>query len=666
MPQVWAAFRALVGLFNEKIKMETLPAEDFHITKRARAELSAGGLCRKREVPVSTRLSQADARVAEVLRSECVIWADQFAKPRYSKNPSGRRNLSLATTALALLPIASSRTYFTGLPAVGHLSAPMADVMNRIDTSVSMFREQYAKLIALPLPLDALRCPLDVRRPDLLGAKQWVPFRMSANCVTSAAGLHAAMQEIAGVSNRRLSGTIPLLCDVAIWYSYIKSLYCFGLSDLPMRSFFHSVAPLFGIWHPYKYCVDKLYHAFLPYFVATEYEGFLHNPAGTNLYAFPNLIVKERLILSMYLAASDAETFLSFTGTSRTQITVAKRSQMDALRRLLLEYAPAVLQLGVLVRDCAWKHTTAGTGGYARQCLEISFHLIHKLVPAKVRDGGYKRGVGLALLMWMPYHTALPACAYVEEKPEALLSRLAARYRLDNQTVTVNQLDVQFRILKRLKDATHGQKANITQQCTVDVASRLRVLAACIRNGTVPFVEKKKAQGGADKKVSLHVVPWPENHVFPSPLKDSVCTKATMHGMYRHIHVLLFTDTADAAIKRRAAAIDHLPAGCLAGMQPPDPAYKAYHDKFVAWCTAMKMPKPPTVDFTPPHLRAAPAGEGAPAPPANPAPAAAPEGPDAGNASESDTTSGSDLTSDSAYASTDSDIEYVHTVYNVE
>ena len=42
------------------------------------------------------------------------------------------------------------------------------------------------------------------------------------------------------------------------------------------------------------------------------------------------------------------------------------------------------------------------------------------------KDGGYKRALHLAPRMWLPYHSALLACAFVEEKGEAMLSCLAS------------------------------------------------------------------------------------------------------------------------------------------------------------------------------------------------------------------------------------------------
>ena len=73
------------------------------------------------------------------------------------------------------------------------------------------------------------------------------------------------------------------------------------MQPLPLCHVYGSVRPLFGIWHPYKHCVDHTYSAFLPFVVALGYEGFLQIPDVGQLYAYPSLVVKERLILAVYL-----------------------------------------------------------------------------------------------------------------------------------------------------------------------------------------------------------------------------------------------------------------------------------------------------------------------------------------------------------------------------
>ena len=137
-------------------------------------------------------------------------------------------------------------------------------------------------------------------------------------------------------------------------------------------------------------------------------------------YAYPSLIVNGRLIFAIYLSIPGIRAHLGSTAGSRT----LKDKFLAGLYRLVFQYAPALFRLGIMVRDCSWYHCTPGTGEAAKRCLQVSLFLIQKLNPQH-RDGGYRRALHLALQMWSPYHSSLPASSFVEEKGEALSSRLA-------------------------------------------------------------------------------------------------------------------------------------------------------------------------------------------------------------------------------------------------
>ena len=89
-----------------------------------------------------------------------------------------------------------------------------------------------------------------------------------------------------------------------------------------------------------------------------------------------------------------------------------------------------------MVRDCSWHHRSLGTGDAARRCLQVSLYVIEKSNPQH-RDGCSKRALHLALRMWSPYHSFLPAFAFVEHKAEALLSCLARAVAQDTRIAHV-------------------------------------------------------------------------------------------------------------------------------------------------------------------------------------------------------------------------------------
>ena len=58
------------------------------------------------------------------------------------------------------------------------------------------------------------------------------------------------------LANNRFTLMLPMLCDITIYYSYLKLLYNYWMQPLPLRHVYGCMCPLFGVWHPYKYCVD--------------------------------------------------------------------------------------------------------------------------------------------------------------------------------------------------------------------------------------------------------------------------------------------------------------------------------------------------------------------------------------------------------------------------
>ena len=221
------------------------------------------------------------------------------------------------------------------------------------------------------------------------------------------------------------------------------------MQPLPLHHAHGSVCALFGILHAYKYCVDHTYSAFLPFMVALEYEGFLQNPEAGQLYTYPSLIVKEHLILAIYLSIPGIRAHLRSTAGSRT----LKDKLLAGLYRLVFQYAPALLRLGMMVRDCSWYHPTPGTGDAPRRCLQVSLYLIQKWNPQH-RDGGYKGALHLALRMWSPYHSSLPAFAFVEETGEAVLSRLARAVGEDTNITSVDDYHNVFVTLRHQQPGT--------------------------------------------------------------------------------------------------------------------------------------------------------------------------------------------------------------------
>ena len=169
------------------------------------------------------------------------------------------------------------------------------------------------------------------------------------------------------------------------------------------------------------------------------------DPTATRVYQYPALIVLERLILSCYLVYPALQSqfdrgFRSFTVDSETPLL---KERLEALRELLQAYVPAVLQLGIMVRDCSWRHGASGTGVAAREVLECSMFLLRKIKPTR-SDGNYKSTIRIALLLWSSFHDALPGNAHVEEKGESMPSRLVKASKHDLSATTLERYESFF------------------------------------------------------------------------------------------------------------------------------------------------------------------------------------------------------------------------------
>ena len=216
-----------------------------------------------------------------------------------------------------------------------------------------------------------------------------------------------------------------LLCDMTICWRVAKVVYNREHAGSPVRVALRDICPVYGIWHAYKACVTALYKAFSPFFICLEYDCFLMDPTATWVYQYPTPIVMERLIFSYYLAYPAVQSqfdhgFRSFTIDSEIYLC---KERWEALRELLQAHVLIVLLLGIIVRDCSWRHWASSTGVAARKVLECGLFPLQKIKPTR-SDGNYKNAIRIGLLQWSSFHDALPSTAHVQEKGESMLSRL--------------------------------------------------------------------------------------------------------------------------------------------------------------------------------------------------------------------------------------------------
>ena len=101
-----------------------------------------------------------------------------------------------------------------------------------------------------------------------------------------------------------------------------------------------------------------------------------------------------------------------------------------ALKALLYSYCPALLALGVLVRECNWNGRSLHSSAAANECMGMSTVLMMNIIPSKKwLSTKYLRTNTVALLFWSDWHTRALGCLFSEQYGEAMLSRLLMRSR---------------------------------------------------------------------------------------------------------------------------------------------------------------------------------------------------------------------------------------------
>ena len=86
---------------------------------------------------------------------------------------------------------------------------------------------------------------------------------------------------------------------------------------------------------------------------------------------------------------------------------------------------PAMIALGRMVRSCAWDYQTPNTGHHAKTVVEYLL-ILHPTLRDASHDP-YITRMCLAFMLWTSFHDCLPAAAFVEERSEAMLSRLLSQ-----------------------------------------------------------------------------------------------------------------------------------------------------------------------------------------------------------------------------------------------
>jgi hypothetical protein len=406
---------------KELVSSGSAPAPDFvvEVGPSVRDMLVGSGLTRQRK-PLRMKLRQRATKLeAEAIgNGVCVVWMDNYNRQRSSKNPGVRRNQSINGTAIAKLPIKVGANPWTSQPSIKDMFLKVDATASGIVSMQKTFINSVRDLELLGMSYDDVRVPCDVRRRGVTSAG-WIPHDVREGNIGSLEGLVMALT-LAKQQQQRRGVTQPLLSDVNIFYRTLKLMYGVTFSEHNVRGVMDKVPLLFGVWHAYAHCVKRCYAVFKSFWASLEYKEMLGQPDKTEVYSYPKLVTLEHLLVAMFLARAEIKKRLEDTlAKNNADVLVCRTKwQLVMLHRLLFDFVPTLMHLGISVRRCYWEGRATNTGDWVRQLLSDCLTF---LVAVDNRGSSeYIRSLGLTLVYWSPFHSALPAVAFVEEALEAL------------------------------------------------------------------------------------------------------------------------------------------------------------------------------------------------------------------------------------------------------
>jgi hypothetical protein len=387
-----------------------------------------------------------------------------------------------------------------------------------------------------------LRVPLDEVRSQVKSLP-WRPFILSEHKV----GVNWELIEMLRICadfQGEVGRDVPLLVDEKIFYQISRFMYAPAFKNWDMVTHMRHLPLVYGIWHPYKACLGAVYKAFFG--VLAHLEPALLPEAGKPLFCTRKVQYLEKLFAGVILAApslkdklKDKIRRLGSLTASRQPAVKGHLELLRALRSLLDTYLPMLFWLGTKVRACTWEGRPGGDvkGDTAKAVLQGCLVLLAHLGNDWHASQEYTKSLSLALLLWLPWHTALPGCCFVEESCEALLARAARRLRK----------------FPHLKGQENAMDLFLTLE-PVDESPKDTDIG--FSGGTVELLRERIEKRLIDGSPSSIAIQWHKNgtswHVageqdfkFPGPLQQYLHEDVTV-GLFRGALTVLMTSNVKA------------------------------------------------------------------------------------------------------------------------
>ena len=437
LSSVWLIYSAEVSMWKQRIGEDL--ADLGTVTKKQRKILRGTGWVTVRrpslKVVADERRSDAVKRCGGTV---FLCWVDNFNKFRYSRNPNEDRDRCINATVLAVLPSNGvRRVHWSGWPTSVELFEQVDFCGRALTMHHKQFSDRIRNLVDKRLTFQHIRVPCDLRRTGVTSVP-WTPFRLVNADIKSTAGLVTALEHVLRLQ-RSTMGLCCMLMDVNIFWRVLRLVYSCQYIGCNVMGELADCVPVLGIWHAYAHCVKKVYEHFMPVFAALEIPGFLRYPEESVVYCKPRLIVMEHMVMGIFLQSPATVSDIKNALADIVQCHGTDSEPADQCRAVLYlvtEYVPALVEMGISVRQCFWRTQDSNTGNVARQTIRDAIVLLQSLCSGGTTE--YIRNLMLMDLLWSTLHAALPAAYYVEECLESSLSVLARRTRTDARATTID------------------------------------------------------------------------------------------------------------------------------------------------------------------------------------------------------------------------------------
>ena len=273
---------------------------------------------------------------------------------------------------------------------------------------------------------------------------------------------------------------VPLLSDMKIHFALLK--LCYGAAYAPWNvpQLLLGFPLVYGVWHSYKYCVELIHRAFLPFIKFLEQGHSLQ--VGSILPRKVKVIHMEKTLLGPMLATSSnrgrLDEHVTAVLSSQRHLTPIQRKGLHmllALKALLYTYYPAALGIGTLVRECIWEGRGAGSGIVAKQALEMSLLLmLNILKPEEQLATEYVKTTAVALLFWSQWHSSSLGCIHSKKLGEALLSRFSAHCRRNVACTSVQRSSDLFLTLPPVQPGEKVLRGLLTERSVAMFSANLK------------------------------------------------------------------------------------------------------------------------------------------------------------------------------------------------